>query len=592
MDPFDRFPAEICLNILVHCPRREFASLCQGSPTFFRVRKTHESYLQKERLVAELGEDVVYDALAVILFPRLDYTSTTRLGPSEIYSQIEAIDSHLQRWGTRKLPDPWNRCNIQLLEALTSAVNQVRLYISDYLSKATSAYLPTAYSQLPEWSKIHRQVPSSLSSSSRRPTTSMESSGADSEVRPKRFPLSTLSDCQYRAIFKAFFRHELLCKIYGPHSAPRQPSLVHSHEIMAFGGGRYRKNTPQLGHDRHPAYLKLMVWNWRILDTYCDQLERMSATEVHLMHCVREYIRLLYHVLIPLPMTMGSRAWFMLNTVGRGVPRLPALVSAPGPEVDWACSKYYHLEYEHAGFPKLGSLAHRNSNQWLARDYILALCTCHGLDHLTAALNSPDALETVAARFFPIYDWQDQILNPDSRLIVHDTRHAWAQHDEPTRYPESTTRGRRVPWKHIGWDGYSIPLYDGRKRDGQHRVLPFSSFDMVDSMSHLCRQRAWALFECHGNGDYLWEAAKNRLPDGHTYSRFVRKHLLNLYEMQRGQPGYESSNLERLRGSSLSYHWTGMDEDISGIRHPPGTVWSLLTASCQKHFWETTSVLL
>lgn len=264
----------------------------------------------------------------------------------------------------------------------------------------------------------------------------------------------------------------------------------------------------------HPAGPELRLWQWRALDRYDNQ--DTSDPELGLMHCVREYIRLLNHALVPSPVTMARPAVVTAATD----PKPSTTVSAP--PADWTSLKYYHPEYEHALFPTVMYASPEDVNERRYRDHIIAICMSHGLNHLTAALQSPHRLSSVAAKFFPIFDEKNQVLDPCSLLIPHQAFFDEANLQVPTGPWVSVAERipRRTMFDAHEWMRKETSFFPSRLR---------ARFDIQLSMSHLCRQRAWALFESHHKIDYIGEAANARLPDGDRYVRFVRKHLEQLY---------------------------------------------------------------
>ncbi|KAK5629069.1 hypothetical protein RRF57_004784 [Xylaria bambusicola] len=90
MDPFDKLPAEPCLEILIAtCSKRTIKQLMQASPVMLRQFVAHKEYINRKLVVteADLDDDMVQDAIAIILFP-----------PRDDSSYFVPFDNHCLSW--------------------------------------------------------------------------------------------------------------------------------------------------------------------------------------------------------------------------------------------------------------------------------------------------------------------------------------------------------------------------------------------------------------------------------------------------------------------------------------------------------------
>ena len=213
MDPFQKCPSEIRLEIILQLhTRRDLVALTRTSPVMLRQRQTSKFSILGNYVERDLGNgSLVQDAMAVILFP-----TTTEEGQSGSNNdeRTAMIDRHLQQWASNKLPDPFRPADIPTIYVLHSLCRRISLYAEDYLSKATSRYLPWAYRQLPKFAHGDHHAPWDFAEAEGcKPSPSRL-------VNEGVFDMDVLTDDERRKISQAFLRYEILCKVYGPVQGP------------------------------------------------------------------------------------------------------------------------------------------------------------------------------------------------------------------------------------------------------------------------------------------------------------------------------------------------------------------------------------
>ncbi|RSL45853.1 hypothetical protein CEP53_010592 [Fusarium sp. AF-6] len=263
MDPFNKLPTELRFKLLVSLRSlTEVAMAARASPALLQqLRESKASIIRQHALRdGDLDGDLIQDVMAIIKFPRSDATATSVVARN----RMADIHDHLCKWGVKELSDPFhpNTRDIPTMLDIHTLCRQMRLYIGDYLSKATSPCLPRAYRRLPPWSHPH------FSSS---PT-------------------------QMLLLQDAFLRYELLCKIYGPVAGKpdTQPYQEYDFDYSEDHDGWVGGDPPD-GYqfdEKNP----FRYWDWSILYRY--EKREPEDTELQLLPCVREYILAAYGALI------------------------------------------------------------------------------------------------------------------------------------------------------------------------------------------------------------------------------------------------------------------------------------------------------
>ncbi|KYK59803.1 hypothetical protein DCS_00937 [Drechmeria coniospora] len=215
-----------------------------ASPAILGLRAKFETTIWEHFLPKEFPGDLLHDATAVVLFPDRD-------GTADGAEYANLVHHHLISWAAGTLPDSTRRRGEQscLLRKLGRLHRQLRLFINDFLGKATSSYQWQAYRQLPNW--CHESL------------RAVEGEGKG-VVR-----FGSLRGSERRRFFRAFLRYELLCKMYTRCSATvdMRPSVWDKPGTL-------------------PA------WSWDMLDRY--QRRRSTGRDTESVQCVLEYIHGLY----------------------------------------------------------------------------------------------------------------------------------------------------------------------------------------------------------------------------------------------------------------------------------------------------------
>ncbi|RTE80981.1 hypothetical protein BHE90_004515 [Fusarium euwallaceae] len=105
-----------------------------------------------------------------------------------------------------------------------------------------------------------------------------------------QFDLTSLSHAERQTILRAFFRYELLCKIYGPTAGKPDTEPYQEYDTYAWSEG-----DPPNGYqfdENHP----FRYWDWSVLYTY--EKREPEETELQLLPCVREYVLAMHGALI------------------------------------------------------------------------------------------------------------------------------------------------------------------------------------------------------------------------------------------------------------------------------------------------------
>lgn len=204
--------------------------------------------------------------------------------------RVALIDAHLRTWGAKKFPNPSDQAtlNLPLAIEIQSFCQKLWLYIGDYLSKATSRWLPQAYTKLPSWSLF--DYSGRLLQSQPYPENGI-----------KFFDNEKLDLKARQRIPEAFLRYELLCKVYGPYS------LEPEH-------GRNTEGLPSAWFGTRVTDLKdldsqiFQSWGWSLLYRYDNRAA--DRLDMKLLCCVREYVTSLYVTLFAYQARTDSRdAW-------------------------------------------------------------------------------------------------------------------------------------------------------------------------------------------------------------------------------------------------------------------------------------------
>jgi hypothetical protein len=279
MDPFSKLPIELRLDILDYSSTfSDIAAAARASPALNCAYMSAKSSYCRSFIQKNLPGELLQDALAIVHFPRGKLSNE--------FSYASLIDVHLRAWRSKMFADPCaeETLDYDVMESLNVLYDRLWLYIKDYLSKATSEFLPFASRLMPSWAHPCYARPPSF------PPEHVEA------AKLRVFDMDSLSEERRCLIFRAFLHYELLCQIYGP--ASETPTPCHRSRLA-------RPKPPMLiappPPARNIARATFMSWDYGLLRRYSAQGREVASRAALL--CVREYIITVYGAMIhhPLP---------------------------------------------------------------------------------------------------------------------------------------------------------------------------------------------------------------------------------------------------------------------------------------------------
>ncbi|KAI5458480.1 hypothetical protein BGZ63DRAFT_362772 [Mariannaea sp. PMI_226] len=187
MDPFNKLPAEIRLQIYFHlriCSKRSVISIIQASPAMLQQYIISKAYIIKTSLASDLDEEMAQDATRLIQFA----SWKSKIVPFRVSG------SYYRSWTAGELPNPFSVEDNELIAEIDRLHSRLLLFIEDYLTKATAIFPPRDYLCLPDLSSIRGYL-----------------IFKDRTICP-RFDVALLSFQERRRLFRAFLRHEIICK--------------------------------------------------------------------------------------------------------------------------------------------------------------------------------------------------------------------------------------------------------------------------------------------------------------------------------------------------------------------------------------------
>lgn len=432
MDPFATLPAEIRLKILFQLDHSSQAkTLSYASRIIYQQRQISADVLENHFRCKDLTDDLVQDAMAIILFPTTCFQYN-----DERKSRIQ-IHSHFKIWGKKQLPNPLETGDPAMLNALDALIRQVTLYMEDYISKATSVDMLRAYFQLPRWA---------------HPSYTRDSPESEAVDLIKA---SSLSAKERNRLMHAFLRHEMLCKVHYP---------------RPMTWSTWTENNVQY-YRHHSSSRGFKLWDWRFLEIFenatevrIDQRRDWTRSRnyplenprpVELLQCVNEYVRTLYGVLAA---QVPHEDWYILSD---GLRTSDSQMTA---------KSSHQTTTSELSTPTNGGDAYFN-DYWLhvgglenGFDNQLASC---GFNLLTSMLTSE---KSSCQEFFK--DFLEEVYTGDLVRICSDPI-SQSGNQRNTAYP-------RYMYLHVS---YALHDPNKNKRWLQNRHL------------RTCRQRAWALFD-------------------------------------------------------------------------------------------------
>ncbi|EKJ68939.1 hypothetical protein FPSE_10864 [Fusarium pseudograminearum CS3096] len=188
LDPFSKLPSEICVNVLISINNTAMISqLIQASPVMLAQYCASKMYIIKK--IIDYDEDMMQDAMAIVLFPRVS-------SPSQglIYERpATAVRVHLRKWSKSQLPDPLKKYDNRLAGKLISLHSRIMIYLEDYITKATAYFPPREYLCLPDI---------------KEPWAEAYSTFRGAKVT-RRFDSANLTTLERRRLLKAFLMYYL-----------------------------------------------------------------------------------------------------------------------------------------------------------------------------------------------------------------------------------------------------------------------------------------------------------------------------------------------------------------------------------------------
>ncbi|KAG4277207.1 hypothetical protein FPRO04_07504 [Fusarium proliferatum] len=189
MDPFNSLPPEIRLKILLLITSKfSISSIIRASPTMLQQYLERRKHIRKNLIAADFDEEMMQDALAIILFPTERGTQAYRL---------QLVRDHLKRWLDKDLASPLTNQNDYLFQLLDDLHSMLLHFIQDYCSKATASYMPREYICLPG---VHSPSPKAQLYFRREPVTSS-------------FNPDSLTTSELKRFLRAFLLYQLNCKV-------------------------------------------------------------------------------------------------------------------------------------------------------------------------------------------------------------------------------------------------------------------------------------------------------------------------------------------------------------------------------------------
>ncbi|OTB01418.1 hypothetical protein M426DRAFT_25722 [Hypoxylon sp. CI-4A] len=231
----NKLPPELSLEILLLLDWKDIKNLGKVFPTMRLHATFFRSTLENSWAWYDFDDNLINDVMAIIEFPVATYPQSNQF--------LARVDQHLRRWASGGFIDPYTRRRSLGARSVQKLYKRCVRFICDYLAKAISCQLSTAYYNLPDLNVDLRDAP---------------------------FDLGKLRPAERTRVFQSFLRYELICNIYYPGEQPR---------ISSFAV--------------QPQYLHLVGWSWDVLFAYKGQI-CLKASEIELLLCVHEYARCVY----------------------------------------------------------------------------------------------------------------------------------------------------------------------------------------------------------------------------------------------------------------------------------------------------------
>ncbi|SPJ72440.1 uncharacterized protein FTOL_02168 [Fusarium torulosum] len=211
-DPFSKLPSELRHQVLILTDSKpSILRMIQASPIMLQEYLAYKKHIIRQVIAAEFDEQMMQDAMAIILLPIPRSTVWDELSKR----QSQPICEHILAWSKSQLPDPIKDGNDDLLSQLNKLHSQLLLLVEDYITKATASFPPREYLCLP-----HIQ----------QPLTEGHLMFRGVKVTP-RFNSANLTSLERKRFVKAFSVYELLCKLS---NAPYASRLIRQHREVSY----------------------------------------------------------------------------------------------------------------------------------------------------------------------------------------------------------------------------------------------------------------------------------------------------------------------------------------------------------------------
>lgn len=218
MDHFQRLAPELRLMILERIPsKRAISQLIQASPAMLGQYMASKELLTRKLLAADFDEEMIQDAMAIILYP------------SHMYPVIHSstMIHHLcASWASKRLPNPLQNPaespNARYIQDLGKLHGRLVLFIEDYLTKATAFFPPREYVCLPALSPMQTH-----------------STFKGKPVSPV-FDAARLTGGERSRLLKAFLRHHLMILVSRDGDWYDHSRHCYRQELYQYGGRNFR----------------------------------------------------------------------------------------------------------------------------------------------------------------------------------------------------------------------------------------------------------------------------------------------------------------------------------------------------------------
>jgi hypothetical protein len=211
-DPFSKLPSELRRRVLILTDSKSsILRMTQASPIMLQEYLAHEKHIIRQVIAAEFDEQMIQDAMAIILLTIPRSTVWNELSKR----QSQPICEHILAWSKSQLPDPIKNDNDDLLSQLNKLHSQLLLLVEDYITKATASFSPREYLCLPYV---------------RQPLTECHLMFRGVKVTP-RSNSANLTSLERKRFVKAFLVYELLCKTS---NAPYASRLIRQHREISY----------------------------------------------------------------------------------------------------------------------------------------------------------------------------------------------------------------------------------------------------------------------------------------------------------------------------------------------------------------------